>query len=381
MKRGPRAERDTGHLADTNALLARLNADNYVLTGGTLAHIQEAVADARADGAGINAGVVTLGPGDYVLSDTADLFRGALGLQIRGCGQATRFICDFNDATKTMVKIANAQRCTLEDVQFVVPSGKAAKAAVQIVYDHGAGINTRWNHLRNAVIDGRGGVLTNGILIGDDDGALYRDNTNDFHKLEDVEIHGVTEAGCAIGGGNAYQNVFSDCHFHDGKYGVLAGRGSYSWYGGGMYGQSVACFTKGHWYGSVEIHSVVCEGTECLIRTSGGDFVVVNARWADNGSEGMKAVYVDTPGAEVQMTFTQCMFGDGGNENSDGEVIIDRPIMFDCTNAGANSAIAFKACVMYSTADPMFLGVNEVWRNVRVLDEQRNIRQLLPDIG
>lgn len=351
---------------------AHLSAENPASIG-SLADIIAACEDAKADGVGVNAGVVQLGEGDCVLTDTADLYRGALGLQVKGRGQSTRLICGFNDPTKPMVKIANSQRCLLEDVQIIVPAGTAAKAAVQIVYDMGEGINPRWNTVRNVVIEPQGsGALTYGLLIGDDGSAPYRDNTNDFHKFEDVEIKGCIEACAAIGGGNSYQSVFRDCHFGGGKYGVLAGRGSYSWWGGGMYDHTVACFTKGHWYGAVEIHSVVCERTECFIKTSGGDFLVVGGRWDDDGSTGMKAVTVDTPGAEVQMSFLGTLFGDGGT---------DKPIVFDCLNAGANSAIELNKCVIYSTADPLFLGVHKAYRNVRVLDEENNIRQLLPDIG
>lgn len=363
------------HKADHRRLHGRLSADNYAVGGGNLATIMEAANDAKADGRGVAAGVVTLGPGDYLLSDTLDAYRGSAGLQIKGCGKATRLVCDFNDTSKTLVKIANAQDCLLEDVQIIIPSGCAAKAAVQLIHDGGGGgVAPRWNKLRGVHIEPQGGVLNYGIAVGGVDGEDYINTTNDFHKFEDVQIQSSVIANAAIGGDQSYGNRFKDCRFHNAPYGVYAGRAEYAYEGGVVAGHSVAAFTKGYWiYNMVRLINVNSEqDARFFLDLGGADVQMLGCRYSDTHmhADGQPIKH-NGSGYTSTYSIEHCKFGDGGS---------DRDLTFDFSGAGANSSFVFKQCKLFTTSLVTFAGVHRVWRCEKIVDERNNIRQLMNDI-
>lgn len=375
MKRGPRSERDTGHIEDTNVLLDRLNADNYAVSSGNLATIMEAAADAKADGKGIAAGVVKLGPGDYLLSDTLDAYRGSAGMQIVGSGKSTRLVCDFNDTGKSLVKIANAQDCQLKDVQLIIPAGKAAKAAVQLIHDgNGGGVAPRWNKLQGVHIEPEaGGVLNYGILVGGIDEA-YINTTNDFHQFENVQIQSSVIANAALTGDQSYGNRFKDCRFHTAPYGVSAGRAEYAFEGGTVVGHTVANFTKGYWiYNMVRLLNVNSEASaRFFLDVGGADVHMLGCRYSDvNMHEDGQPVKMNGSGYTSTYSVEHCKFGDGGS---------DRDLTFDFSGAGSHTRTKFEMCKLFTTSLVTFTGVNEVKGCEKVIDERNNVRQMMNDI-
>ncbi len=362
---------DSGHAEMHNSERARLNALCILPT--PLASAEANVAAIRAAITAAKDGTVTLGPGVWAIDDTIEL-RGKFGAVLQGVGYQTRLVWR-GSADRPIIRVANSQQCAIRDLW--IQAAQAAREAIYLVRDSGAGITPSKNVCEHVVIEG-GGYLAYGWHVDYES----HDANNDFHVCRDVTATGYTDAAFYMNGTQSYNNEFYNCHaLGYGKYGVATSVATstalFSWYGGSMAHHSEADFRIGfNVFGPVRIEGVNSERSRRFI-----DAYEPQGQWPRtiivNGVRWANADF--TEGAEIMRFYGQCRVDIANSTFAEGaSPSLPHVIRYDGWGV---HAFRFVNNTVYSTAEQVFSSVAPTVMdgNMRVTDvSQAQFEDLTP---
>ncbi len=203
------------------------------------------------DSSPTNAGAVYLPRGRYrinaplVIEDDGSLNPGKRGIRITGAhAGASGFSdciidCGFNDASKPLLSL-KSRDCIVEHVQFRVPGGTSALAAIDV--DRSATPNCpASNHVFRylSTLTASGGTYTYAVRLGNGNSASQNIENMRFEKCYFTDY---IEDGIFLGNtmGQAKHNVVANCHFSGGKTGIRQRTGSFYSYDCGFNAHSIA---------------------------------------------------------------------------------------------------------------------------------------------
>jgi hypothetical protein len=268
---GPAASRPQPILGHTNPREAPFTAMGDGSTDDTKA-IQGAIDAAIIKYRG---GGVFVPAGDYRVSKTLHI-ENVSGLKFSGVSVgATRFIWN-GPPDVPMFLLTDARDVLMSDFRIVSSSATPLYTGIQI--ENGA--KQIWapsqNHFQRIIINGTNkGGLTNGFRVAKGAGG---DNNNDFHEFIRCQVRNYQGYGFSIEHSQSHTNRFYSCTFSGyefGRAGVRTTHGSFSWYGGGGGGNTVADFVLGSPNVLISIINGNFENSARLLTTKGP----TGARW------------------------------------------------------------------------------------------------------
>ena len=238
---GPAASRPQSILGHTNP-----RENPFTAMGDGRADDTRAVQGA-IDAAIINhqGGGVFVPAGTYKISNTLHI-ENVSGLKFSGVSVgATRFIWD-GPPDVPMFLLRDARDVVMNDFRINSNPRKPLFTGIQIEN----GPKRIWapsqNHFQRIIINGTNkGGLTNGFRVAKGAGG---DNNNDFHEFLRCQVRSYQGYGYSIEHSQSHTNRFYSCTFSGYSFGLAGVRtkhGSFSWYGGGGGGNTVADFLLG----------------------------------------------------------------------------------------------------------------------------------------
>ena len=220
-------------------------------------------------------GGVFVPAGTYKISKTLHI-ENVLGLKFTGVSVgATRFIWS-GPPDVPMFLLQDARDVVMSD--FRIESSPRKPLFTGIQTENGA--KRIWvpsqNHFQRIVINGtKKGGLTNGFRIAEGAGG---DNNNDFHEFLRCQVRNYHGYGYSVEHSQSHTNRFYSCTFSGYSFGLAGVRtthGSFSWYGGGGGGNTVADFLLGSPNVLISVINGNFEDSARLLTTGGP----TGARW------------------------------------------------------------------------------------------------------
>ena len=234
--------------------------------------IQEAI-----DAAILNArgGGVFVPAGTYKISKTLHI-QNVLGLKISGVSVGgTRLIWD-GPPDVPMFLMRDTRDVVMSDFYIESTPAKPLFTAIQSENGVGTLYAPSQNHFQRLIINGKAkGGLTNGFRLAKGAGG---DNNNDFHEFIRCQIRNYQGYGYSVEHSQSHTNRFHSCTFSGygfGRAGVRTTHGSFSWFGGGGGGNTVADFSLGSANVTISIINGNFEDSRRLLITGGP----TGARW------------------------------------------------------------------------------------------------------